>query len=205
MTRTWLGLFGLLPIWLAVSGCKHSPPGGTGGVGAPPDMAMSVTSCDSPALAAGCVVGHCRLVLAPGALAAGAKVALMEKPLPSTLASDAVGDVLCGVQIPAGALTGALTLSVHVDSPADPTAALFELAPLGASSLVAGSTSAPDEVSGLIADSGDYGITLRPAAWSVAAISGIDVSSAGDQASLLRNLSTNLFTGAYYEIGRAHV
>jgi sugar lactone lactonase YvrE len=204
------GLFGLAALGGALAGCGSEsgtgpdtpslPDAGPDAPPPPPPPPPPVeVKCDNEALSAGCKVGRCTLTSAGGPLPPGETIALSERPAPEALVPDVLVPVLCGVDLPRGARPSGLTLSIALDGPAPARAALFTYAEGRSSRALALSAGVGDSVSGVLDGSGEFGATARPGEWGIEGFGGQDVSSSADQASLLRNLSSQYTASAFFD------
>jgi NHL repeat len=163
-----------------------------------PDTATS--ACDNAGLLAGCVAGSCVVTATGMPLPAGASITVVQKPVSADLAGDTLGSSMCAIGLPQGMQpVPNLDLKITLASPPDSNATLFQYVSSSLSRVVATSQALSSAVEGLVTAPGTFGATERPGLWSVEAEVGIDVSSAADQASLLRNLSAQVMNGAFYD------
>jgi NHL repeat len=168
---------------------------------APPDARISST-CDNTGLLAGCVVGACTLSATGKPLPDGVVLTVTQKAVPSDLNGDTLGSVLCSIDVPADAgiqTVANLNLSIGLSAAADANAVLFQYVSPQLSREVPTSQPSGNAVVGLVTAPGDFGATDRPEPWSLQADLGLDMSSSADQPSLLRNLSSQAMSGAFYD------
>ena len=169
-------------------------------IDAPSDATTVMSGCDNNALLAGCVAGQCSVSTSGVPLPAGATITVTQKPVPADLSGDTLGSVLCSIALPAGIATlPNLSLSIALSAPPATSAVLFQYVSPSVSRGIVTSQSLGSAVVGLVAAPGDFGATERPSAWTLQGNVGLDISSSGDQASLLRNLSAKSMTGAFYD------
>ena len=186
-----------------LAGCNITV-GDAGTDGFTPDMWLPAGDCPGDRLATGCAFGRCTVSAPLGTIDQNTTVHLAEIAVPMALATDAVGPTMCEVTVLGGA-AGQLTLAIHLDGapsadmgvPSDGLA-IFGWAPPSAT-LLPSSVAGAAVVEALIPGAGQYGLTRAPVAWRVDGIAGVDVSSSGDRASLLRNLSTPSMSAATFD------
>jgi hypothetical protein len=177
---------------------------------APFDAPGTISSaCDNTGLLAGCVVGACTVSATGKPLASGETITVTQKTVPADLNGDTLGSVLCSIALSAdaGTLSGDggaptlpnLNLSIALSSTPDANAVLFQYVSPTLSRAVPTSRASGNAVVGLVTAPGDFGATERPGPWSLQTDLGLDKSSSADQASLLRNLSTQAVRGAFYD------
>jgi hypothetical protein len=169
---------------------------------APTDGPLVMTSaCDDTSLLSGCVVGQCTVSATGSPLPNGTSITLTQKPIPPDLQGDALGSVLCSIALPAGVqILPNLNLTIALGAAgASNSVVLFQYLSPDLSRIVQTSQSSASNVVGLVTAPGDFGATDRPGAWSVQGDLGIDTGSSADQASLLRNLSSQSMGGAYFD------
>jgi hypothetical protein len=163
------------------------------------DATTISSTCDSEGLGRGCVSGPCKVTGPSSALPAGATVTVAEIPVPAALAADSLGPTLCSLTVNGAASVPGLTLTLTETKAPPAQTVLFEYVSPSLSQLVVTSQPAATAVEGLVVAPGVYGATVKPGMWSPAGTGGVDVSSSGDQASLLRNLSGQVMSGAFYD------
>ncbi len=160
----------------------------------------TIYPCDNGRLSLGCTVGRCTVRSNANPLPDGAALTITEIPVTDDLQGDAIGPSLCQLALPTGAApVGGLTLSLAVDTPPDAQAILFSHIDDFESSAVATSEPSGSAVVGVVGAPGVYGATERPANWSIQGYAGRDLLASNDQPSLLRNLSSQRFTSAFYD------
>jgi NHL repeat-containing protein len=158
------------------------------------------TTCDNAGLLAGCVAGQCTVGATGKPLADGVSITVTQKPAPADLNGDTLGAVLCSIDLPAGVATlPNLGLSIALAAAPPANAVLFQYVSSSLSRAVATSQPTGSAVGGLVTAPGTFGATERPAPWSVQSDFGLDTSSSADQASLLRNLSSQGMYAAFYD------
>jgi sugar lactone lactonase YvrE len=159
-----------------------------------------VATCDNALLNAGCVAGACTVSATGTPLPASASLTVMQKAVPTNLNGDAVGTAMCSLTLSAGVQSAPnMQLSIALATAPDPTAALFEYVSPSLSLTVQTSQPAASSVEGLVTAPGNFGVTDRPAPWSLAADVAIDPLSSTSQTALLRNLSSQAMNGAFYD------
>jgi sugar lactone lactonase YvrE len=166
-----------------------------------PDAMMSST-CDNAGLNAGCVVGACTVSATGKPLPVGVSLTVQEVPVPPDLNGDTLGSVLCSISFAADAgvqTVPNLNLAIALTSAPDANAVLFQYVSPSLSRAVQTSKPSGNAVVGLVTAPGTFGATERPGPPSVEASIGLDTSSSADQASLLRNLSSQVMYDAYYD------
>jgi hypothetical protein len=156
------------------------------------------STCNAAELGRGCISGPCAVTGPASALPEGATVTVTERPVPSALVGDALGSSLCALTVSGTKSATGLTLSIAEAAPPS-SAALFEYVSAGLSQLVVTSQPGAKSVEGLVAAPGVYGATDRSPGWSPLGAAGVDSSSSGSQAALLRNLSSLEMFGAFYD------
>ena len=174
----------------------------------PAEASGPSSGCDNAGLLAGCTVGVCTLSATGKPLPDGVSLTLAQKPMPADLNGDILGSALCSIGIAGDAgISGdagtqsisGLTLSIALSTQPDPSAVLFQYVSSTLSREVHTSQPSGNTVVGLVSAPGDFGATKQPGPWSLQEEVGVDISSSGDQASLLRNLSSQGVTSAFYD------
>ena len=164
------------------------------------DAPIVMSGCDNNALLAGCVAGQCMVSTSGMPLPVGATITVTQKPVPADLSGDTLGSVLCSIALPAGISTlPNLSLSIALSAAPASSAVLFQYISPSVSHGIVTSQASGSAVVGLVAAPGDFGATERPSPWTLQGNIGLDISSSADQASLLRNLSSKLMTGAFFD------
>jgi sugar lactone lactonase YvrE len=194
------GLFAVVSA-LLVAGCNCSRPP----VVLPPTDGGSPTVCDNDALAAGCAFGRCYLSTASRPLPAGGQATVIEEPVPSALVPDVLSSVLCRVVLPDGVVTTDLTLGISLDSPPSTQATLFAYDDVSQSGEALPSHLLMNRVTGLVTTTGAFGVTEVPGQWSVNGYLGTPKIDTTTPTDLLRNLSSNSFSSAFYDGQRLYV
>jgi sugar lactone lactonase YvrE len=171
------------------------------GTDAGTDDAGTITmSCGNAQLLGGCGAGSCMVSAPTSPLPAGASMTLTQTPAPDGLAGDALGSVVCTLGLPTGVASLAnLDLRISLPTAPDSSATLFQYVSSSLSRIVLTSQSAASAVEGLVTAPGTFGATERPALWSLSGDIGLNLSSAADQASLLRDVSGLPMFGSYYD------
>ena len=188
---------------LAAAGCASSDEGGAESspvapVATPPTPSVS---CDGTTT---CKAGRCTLATTGTSMSAGSGVTIVEKAMPSELAGDALGSIVCEVAVPSGSATQ-LVLKVEGAGVVRPDAAIVRWSRDDGASGVEASTVAADGVQALIARSGTYAVTTRPRSASVEAILGEASTSTEGTAGLLRNVSGRTIGSSFFDGARLFV
>jgi hypothetical protein len=164
------------------------------------DGGAITTSCGNTELVGGCAAGSCVVSAPTSPLPSGASLSVTQSPASSDLAGDALGSVVCTIALPDGVTTlPNLALRIALSPSPDSSATLFQYVSPSLSRLVLTSQSASGAVEGLVTAPGTFGATERPALWSLESDLGLNLSSAADQASLLRNLSAQPMNNSFYD------
>lgn len=197
--------FVFVPAMLAVAG--------TGGCGdsakvksGPPETAVAEDAGDgrvrtcSDAQLAGCTAGRCTVSGPTGTLPPEATLTIEDRDTPPELAGDATSAAMCLLTLPAGAPV-TVTLSIDSGAPVGSGGVLFRYDAPQAFGLGA-STVDGSKVAAFVSHTGLYGITQRPAAWSVEATIPSDPPTSDDTPSILRNISLQRMDAAYFDGAR---
>lgn len=162
--------------------------------------ATVTTACNNADLLAGCAAGSCLVTATRMPLPDGASITVTQKPASPDLAGDTLGPSVCSIDLPAGVQSVPnLDLRITLASAPDSGATLFQYVSPSLSHIVLTSQSLSSAVEGLVTAPGTFGATERPGLWSLEAQVGVNVTSAADQASLLRNLSTQVMYDSFYD------
>jgi sugar lactone lactonase YvrE len=164
------------------------------------DAGTITTSCGNAELLGGCSAGSCMVSAPTSPLPDGSSITLTQSPVSTDLTGDTLGSVVCTIALPDGLTTlPNLDLRVALSQTPDSSATLFQYVSPSLSRLVLTSQSASGGVEGLVTAPGTFGATERPALWSLEADLGVNLTSAADQASFLRNLSAQGMSSSFYD------
>lgn len=144
-----------------------------------------------------CSTEHCSLVVPAGALPVGAGASIIEHEGPESLKTEAIAPFVCEISVTAPPITP-IDLTIVSGANVPPQAVIFQLEGAGATA-VGSSTPAGDRVQALVGGAGVYGVTLRPSPWKLTTTFSDDPLTSDDPPSLLRNLSLNPITAAFFD------
>lgn len=199
-----VGSLGICALGIACGGEESiAPPNFDAGVTPPPPADDAGTDASSNPRACAesdlpdCRVGKCAVTASKGALAKDTKLTLAQLTLPAELTGDAIGNVVCELQLPAGS-TATFSLAITLDAPAPTTGTLFRHAPPDAPVLVS-STAKGSVVEGLVTASGTFGVTQRPEPWRVEASVDPDPVTSVDTPTRVRNITSGAMVASYFD------
>ncbi len=165
-----------------------------------PDAPVVTTECDDAKLQTGCVAKSCTVTATGNPLAPGATLTVKEIPAPSNLSGDAIGGVLCSIEVGNGTKSVPnLTLSMAQTRTPAGNSVLFQYVEPNLSRLVAASQPLGEAIEGLVVAPGEFGATQAPGTWNPDGVGGIGVTTSADEPSLLLNLSSHPFGSARYD------
>lgn len=150
-----------------------------------------------------CTIGHCTLEVPTSVtVPAGGTILLAEQSARAELSADVLVPYVCAVSIPDGAAATPMRLLLASDATLN-DAVIFrdDVVP----SAVAGSAATERQLVGLVNASGSYGATQAPKPWALSSTVDNDPLSSADTPSLIRNLTSQTISSAFYDGARLFV